>query len=275
MMDNEQKEDWFLKINPNGRIPALTDRLDGNEIRVFESGAMLQYLVDRYDKDHKLSYPHGSAEHWEITSWASLHLSIHISTCLETRVLISCRSCGRWAVLVPCKDKPTTSSVRIPSSRHPQSVVDSITGYAPEKIEYGINRYVNETRRLYRTLDTHLAQSSSGYIVGDRVTIADISSWGWVASSSEPPSLSSHLIIAPLLTTTTTTEWAGIDISEFPHLEKWLYKLLERPGFEAGRHVPTPHTAFDQLKMSEEELDAKAEIARNWIQSGMKNDAKK
>lgn len=77
MSDNEQKEDWFLKINPNGRIPAITDKFtDGKEIRVFESGAILQYLVDRYDKDHKISYPAGSREHWEVTSWVSraLHL---------------------------------------------------------------------------------------------------------------------------------------------------------------------------------------------------------
>lgn len=57
--------------------------------------------------------------------------------------------------------------------------------YAPEKIEYGINRYVNETRRLYRTLDTHLSTSTSGFIVGDRLTIADISIWGWVAIYSK------------------------------------------------------------------------------------------
>ena len=72
-MNNEQKEPWFLEINPNGRIPAMTDKFtDGEQIRVFESGAILQYLVDRYDKDHKVSYPHGSREHWETTSWVSL-----------------------------------------------------------------------------------------------------------------------------------------------------------------------------------------------------------
>lgn len=70
MTDDEQKEPWFLEINPNGRIPALTDKFtDGETIRVFESGAILQYLVDRYDKDHKISYPAGSREHWEVTSW--------------------------------------------------------------------------------------------------------------------------------------------------------------------------------------------------------------
>lgn len=60
-----------------------------------------------------------------------------------------------------------------------------VVGYAPEKIPYGISRYQNETRRLYSVLDTHLAKSKSGFIVGDRLTIADISCWGWVASASK------------------------------------------------------------------------------------------
>ncbi len=41
---NEQKEEWFLKINPNGRIPAM---LDG-DIRVFESGAIMLYLAEKH-----------------------------------------------------------------------------------------------------------------------------------------------------------------------------------------------------------------------------------
>lgn len=72
MSDNEQKKEWFLKINPNGRIPAMTDKFtDGEQVRVFESGAMLQYLVDRYDTEHKVSYPRDTKEHWEMTSWVS------------------------------------------------------------------------------------------------------------------------------------------------------------------------------------------------------------
>ena len=51
----EQKEPGYLEINPNGRVPALTDVLpDGKEIKIFESGSIMQYLVDRYDEDHKL-----------------------------------------------------------------------------------------------------------------------------------------------------------------------------------------------------------------------------
>ena len=50
------------------RIPAITDILDGKEIRVFESGSIMQYLVNRYDKDFKISYPLGTREHVEVPS---------------------------------------------------------------------------------------------------------------------------------------------------------------------------------------------------------------
>lgn len=72
--ENEQKSSWFLDINPNGRIPAITDITpEGEQIRVFESGAILQYLVQRYDKDHKFSFAYGSKDHWEMTSWVCVY----------------------------------------------------------------------------------------------------------------------------------------------------------------------------------------------------------
>lgn len=68
MATNEQKSPWFTAINPNGRIPALTDiHTDGQEIHVFESGSIMQYLVDRYDTEHKISYPRGSREAVQMT----------------------------------------------------------------------------------------------------------------------------------------------------------------------------------------------------------------
>lgn len=66
-----------------------------------------------------------------------------------------------------------------------------------------------------------------------------------------------------------------MDIEDFPHLKAWLYKLLERPGFEKGRHVPDKHKAFEMAKLSEEELEAMAAGPRAWVQQGMKEDAKK
>jgi GST-like protein len=45
----EQKEEWFLKINPNGRIPAIIDHANG-DFAVFESGAILIYLAEKTGK---------------------------------------------------------------------------------------------------------------------------------------------------------------------------------------------------------------------------------
>jgi GST-like protein len=45
----EQKQDWFLQINPNGRIPAIVDH-GNNDFAVFESGAILIYLAEKAGK---------------------------------------------------------------------------------------------------------------------------------------------------------------------------------------------------------------------------------
>ena len=113
LADNTQKESWFLEINPNGRIPALTDTFtDGKPIRIFESGSILQYLVDRYDPDHKVSYPRGSREYWEVNNWVSCPRAsppfppFLFDTANSTSFS---SSCGRWAAWAPCKGKSTYS----------------------------------------------------------------------------------------------------------------------------------------------------------------------
>ncbi|KAK2814473.1 hypothetical protein FQN49_008175 [Arthroderma sp. PD_2] len=178
---NTQKEPWFLEINPNGRIPAITDTFtDGKKISIFESGSILQYLADRYDTEHKISYPKGTREAYEVNNWLFFQM-------------------GGVGPM--------------------QGQAHHFTRYAPERIEYGVTRYQNETRRLYGVLDKHLSQSKSGYLVGDRITIADIAHWGWIAVAG----------------------WAGVEIDDFPHLKAWREKLLQREGVEKGRHVPKPH----------------------------------
>jgi glutathione S-transferase len=209
---NIQKEPWFLAINPNGRIPALTDTLNGHPINLFESGSILQYLVEQYDKDHKISYPQGTPEYYAVNNW------------------LFYQNAGVGPM---------------------QGQANHFSRYAPEHIPYGVTRYVNETRRLYGVLDQHLAGSKSGYLVGDHVSIADISHWGWVVAAG----------------------WAGVDIDEFPHLKAWEERMAAREGVEKGRHVPEKHTIKELLK-NKEEMEKKAGEARAWIQESMKKDAK-
>jgi len=141
---NTQKEPWFLAINPNGRIPALTDIFsDGEQINLFESGSIMQYLVSRYDEDHKISYPAGTREFYEMNNWLFF------------------QNAGVGPM---------------------QGQANHFTRYAPDIFEYGISRYQNETRRLYGVMDKKLTTTGQ-YLVGDKCTIADIANYGWVASA--------------------------------------------------------------------------------------------
>lgn len=88
-----------------------------------------------------------------------------------------------------------------------------------EPIKYAIERYQEEVRRLYSVLDKHLSDHGSEYLVGGKCTIADISTWGWVAVS----------------------RWAGIELDEFPKLKIWEERMFRRPAVEKGRHVPEKH----------------------------------
>ncbi|ODQ50804.1 putative glutathione S-transferase [Saitoella complicata NRRL Y-17804] len=213
LQKNEQKEDWFLKVCPNGRIPALVDRTagEGKELNFMESGAIMQYLTATYDKDYKISYPYGTPEYWETQQWMF------------------------WmnAGLGPM-----------------QGQANHFYRYAPEKIEYGINRYINETKRLYSVLEDRLAKNPSGWLVGDRMTIADIACFSWVNWAF----------------------WAGVDSTEFKKLTEWEKRINEREAVKRGLDVPEPFTMKAKMQ-SKEEADKYAEESRKWIMQG--NDKEK
>ena len=101
--------------------------------------------------------------------------------------------------------------------------------YAPEKIEYAIERYQKETLRLYTVLDTQLKEHE--YLTGD-LSIADIATWPWVRIYG----------------------WAGLDIENLPHLQRWLDVLAERPAFQQGIEVPYK---IDRSKMTAEQTQEK------------------
>ena len=115
---NVQKEPWFLQINPNGRIPALTDTFeDEKTINLFESGSIQQYLVEQYDKDYKISYPRGTREYYEMNNWVR-----EVETYFDQLELTS-SSCSSltlgWDL---CRDKRTISHVMLQSTLNTESI---------------------------------------------------------------------------------------------------------------------------------------------------------
>ncbi|KZP00440.1 thioredoxin-like protein [Calocera viscosa TUFC12733] len=127
---NEQKEEWFIKINPNGRIPAFTDH-KRNDFNVFESAAILLYLAQHYDTEHKFSFD-------------PVKDSDNYSESLQ------------WIFFTHGGIGPM------------QGQANHFSRYAPEKIPYGITRYVNETKRLYGVLEIRLSEKGGrDYLAGD------------------------------------------------------------------------------------------------------------
>lgn len=85
--------------------------------------------------------------------------------------------------------------------------------YFEEKLPKVIARYQNETKRLYTVLDGRLRDRE---FLCDAYSIADIATWPWVRSHA----------------------WAGIDISDLPHLTAWSERLGARPACQRGIEVP-------------------------------------
>lgn len=78
--------------------------------------------------------------------------------------------------------------------------------YAPEKIPYAIDRYVNETGRLYAVLDRRL--SDREFVAGSSYSIADIAAYPWVVPY----------------------ERQGQKLAEFPNLQRWFATIQARPA---------------------------------------------
>ena len=64
LSQGEQKEEWFLKLNPNGRIPAIVDRDEG-DLAIFESGAIMMYVAEKEGK----FFPQDTRRKYTVTEW--------------------------------------------------------------------------------------------------------------------------------------------------------------------------------------------------------------
>ncbi|MFL2105346.1 glutathione-dependent disulfide-bond oxidoreductase [Desemzia sp. FAM 23991] len=93
--------------------------------------------------------------------------------------------------------------------------------YAPEPMEYPIDRFTMETKRQLDLLDKTLAQRS--YIAGDTYTIADIAIWSWYG----------RLALGELY----EGSYEFLNLDEYTHLLEWSHRIAERPGVQRGLAV--------------------------------------
>jgi glutathione S-transferase len=170
LMTNEQKLPEFLAINPNGRIPAIVDRDEGN-FPVFESGACLIYLAEKTGK----LLPTDRKGRSRVIQW----------------IMFQMGGIGPM-----------------------QGQAGWFKRNAPDN-QVGIERYMNETNRLYGVLESRLAESP--FLAGADYSIADIANYGWVWAS----------------------DFSGIDLGPFPHVKTWKETIAARTAVQKGQAIPT------------------------------------
>lgn len=147
LSDGEQKQAWYLQINPNGRIPAIVDHAN-DDFAVFESGAILIYLAEK--TGHFL--PPNTLKN------------------AKDRSLVI-----QWLMFQMGGLGPMMGQANV------------FFRYAEEKIPFAIKRYQKEARRLLEVLDARLADNeylAGDYSIADIANFswARTASWSGVES---------------------------------------------------------------------------------------------
>ncbi|CCD45420.1 hypothetical protein ACHAPC_000414 [Botrytis cinerea] len=174
------KQKPFTDLNPNGRAPGKLSSLfitrhvltsfhtvlqDPNTgYKIWETGAIIEYLIDQYDTDQKLSYASG-LQKYELKQWLFFQ---------------------------------------------------AFNLFHAEKLPSAQKRYVDEIHRVVGVLDGVLGQSEDGWLVGNKVTYADLAFVTWhtaLAGIFSPPEFKD--------------QW---DITKYAHYKKWVEKMLDRPA---------------------------------------------
>ena len=175
--DGDQFTSGFVEVNPNSKIPAMMDRSEAQPRRVFESGAMLMHLAEKFGA----FLPEDGPARTETLSWLFWQMG---------------------------------------SAPYLGGGFGHFYAYAPEPVEYCIDRFAMEVKRQLDVLDRHLADNE--YMAGDQYTIADIAIWPWYGSMAKG-----------------ILYEAGefLQVHEYTNLVRWTDMIALRPAVKRGRLV--------------------------------------
>ncbi|TBR61413.1 thiol:disulfide oxidoreductase [Westiellopsis prolifica IICB1] len=162
----DQFKPEFLKIGPNNRIPAIVDREPADGGEPISVFESGAILLYLAEKTGKL-IPNNIRDRTEVLQWLFWQMG----------------GLGPMA-----------------GQNH------HFSHYAPEKIPYAINRYVNETARLYAVLNKRV--SDREFVAGNNYSIADIAIYPWIVPY----------------------ERQGQKLEDFPHLKRWFETIQARPA---------------------------------------------
>ncbi|MDB4528728.1 glutathione-dependent disulfide-bond oxidoreductase [Pseudomonadales bacterium] len=167
----------FVDINPNSKIPALLDQSTSPGTRVFESGAILVYLAEKFDA----FLPTEPAARAECMSWLFWQMG---------------------------------------SAPFLGGGFGHFYAYAPEKLEYPIDRFAMEVKRQLDVLNNNLANRQ--FLCGDAYTIADMANYAWYGT----------LVINDLY-----NAQEFLDVASYTHVARWANEIQARPAVQRGRRV--------------------------------------
>ncbi len=175
--EGEQFSSGFVDINPNSKIPALLDNSTNPPTRIFESGAILVYLAEKYNA----FLPKEPSARAECMSWLFWNMG---------------------------------------SAPFLGGGFGHFYAYAPEKLEYPINRYAMEVKRQLDVLEKNLADRR--YLCGDEYTIADMANYAWYGA----------LAMGKLYE---AAEF--LDVESYTNVRRWTKEINDRPAVKRGRRV--------------------------------------
>jgi len=173
-INGDQFGSGFVDLNPNSKIPALRDMSTEQPTDLFESGAILLYLAEKFGK----FIPDDITGRSQCLSWLF------------------------W---------------QVGSAPYLGGGFGHFYAYAPEKIEYCINRFAMEVKRQFDVLDRHL--STREFMCGDAYTIADIAIWPWYGGGM----LNNGYDAA-----------AFLDVASYTHLMRWAKQIQKRDAVARG-----------------------------------------
>ncbi|MDD3799871.1 MAG: glutathione-dependent disulfide-bond oxidoreductase [Novosphingobium sp.] len=178
IMESQQFWSGFVDINPNSKIPALVDRSGPEPFRVFESGAILLHLAEKFD----FLLPPDPKGRAETFSWLMWQMS---------------------------------------SAPYIGGGFGHFYAYAPEKIEYAIDRYAMEVKRLFDVADRQLARTR--FLAGDDYTIADIAAFPWLGIVYRGEAYDNGAKF--------------LSLHEYENVGRWVREIGQRPGAIRGSLV--------------------------------------